>query len=216
MIRIPDSRLANTRGQAQLTTILLVVGTVVASVWIWKRLTPDTQDLVVEQAVPIAAVTIVVAWGLWLAIRPVLRRRRRVAERAALVEKFQKMQAWEARRLLAFELVELNQYQMQGLESVAAALKEIFSVTLRQAVGDKQHRLRGMAASHLGVLQDPTVIPLLVRALDDDHAYVRGCAALGLGRMRAREVKDKLTEMAKDDWDQTVRSRAREALERLA
>jgi HEAT repeat protein len=73
-----------------------------------------------------------------------------------------------------------------------------------------------MAASHLGVLQDPRAIPVLLAALEDDHAYVRACAALGLGRMRAREAKDKLAQVMKDDWDQTVRSRAREALERIA
>jgi hypothetical protein len=36
-----------------------------------------------------------------------------------------------------------------------------------------------------------------------------------LGRLRAIEAKDKLVEVSKDDWDQTVRSRAREALERI-
>ena len=83
------------------------------------------------------------------------------------------------------------------------------------AIGDKQHRIRGMAVSHLGILQDRESIPLLIRALEDDHAYVRGCAALALGRMRAHEAKEKLQEMMKEDWDQTVRSRSREAVERM-
>jgi len=87
--------------------------------------------------------------------------------------------------------------------------------TLQRAVGDKQHRIRGMAASHLGVLQDITVVPLLIKALEDDHAYVRSCAALGLGRVRAFDAKERLTAVMEQDWDQTVRSRAREALERL-
>lgn len=207
--------LHNQRGEARLTTVLLTIGTIVGGVWVWKRLPPDTQDLIVEQAVPIAAALLAVGWLLWLAIRPVLRRRQRIAAREQVLARFQRTQAWEARRALAFELVEINQYQLAGLEPVAGALKEIFSATLVQALGDKQHRVRGMAASHLGVLQDPSVIPLLRRALEDDHAYVRGCAALGLGRMRATELKDKLAEMAKEDWDQTVRSRAREAVERM-
>jgi hypothetical protein len=37
-----------------------------------------------------------------------------------------------------------------------------------------------------------------------------------LGRLNAFEAKDKLTVVMQDDWDQTVRSRAREALERMA
>lgn len=206
----------NSRGQARLSAMLAAIGMVVAMVWVWKRLDPDTQDLIVERAVPMAAVVVAVGWGSWMAVRPALRRRRRDQDRAVLLARFNKAQGWEQRRALAFDLVEINDYQLTGLESVADVLKEIFATTLRQCVGDKQHRIRGMAASHLGVLQDPSVVPLLFRALDDDHAYVRGCAALGLGRMRAREAKDKLAVMAKDDWDQTVRSRAREALERIA
>jgi hypothetical protein len=34
--------------------------------------------------------------------------------------------------------------------------------------------------------------------------------------MRAQEAKEKLEETMKEDWDQTVRSRSREALERLS
>jgi HEAT repeat protein len=83
-------------------------------------------------------------------------------------------------------------------------------------LGDKQHRMRGMAASYLGVLQDKQVIPILLKALEDDHAHVRACAALGLGRLKAFEAKEKLAVVMQDDWDQTVRSRAREALERMA
>jgi HEAT repeat protein len=72
-----------------------------------------------------------------------------------------------------------------------------------------------MAASYLGVLNDKRVIPLLLQALEDEHAYVRSCAALGLGRLRASEAKEKLTTVMEEDWDQTVRSRSKEALERI-
>jgi HEAT repeat protein len=72
-----------------------------------------------------------------------------------------------------------------------------------------------MAASYLGVLNDKTAIPLLLQALEDEHAYVRSCAALGLGRLRASEAKEKLTTVMEQDWDQTVRSRSKEALERI-
>lgn len=208
-------RLKRDSGQAQLTTVLLAIGLVVAGVWIWKRLSADTQELVVEQAVPVAALLGAVLWGAWLVIRPFHRRRIRDHQRAALLRQFSAARAWEQRRALAFEMVEVNAYHLTGLESVQKELRDIFLTTYKQSVGDKQHRLRGMAASHLGVLQDPSLTPILIAALEDDHAYVRGCAALGLGRMRALEARDKLAVVMKEDWDQTVRSRAREAWERM-
>ena len=73
-----------------------------------------------------------------------------------------------------------------------------------------------MAASYLGVLQYRPAIALLLRALEDDHAHVRASAALALGRMRAIEARGKLEYTMKEDWDQTVRSRAREAFERIS
>ena len=99
---------------------------------------------------------------------------------------------------------------------MAPAMAELFITTMKTALGDKQHRIRGMAASHLGVLQDKTTVPLLLAALEDDHAFVRACAALALGRLRASEAKAKLEYVMREDWDQTVRSRAREALEPIA
>jgi HEAT repeat protein len=111
--------------------------------------------------------------------------------------------------------MEINEYRAEGLESVTPALRDLFVTTLQSALGDKQQRIRGMAASHLGALNDRAVIPVLLKALEDEHAYVRSCAALGLGRLRAGEAKEKLTTMMENDWDQTVRSRSREALERI-
>jgi HEAT repeat protein len=72
-----------------------------------------------------------------------------------------------------------------------------------------------MRDSYVGALQDSSVVPLLMKALDDDHAYVRSCAVLGLGRLRTMEAHERLKLVAELDWDQTVRSRAREALERM-
>jgi HEAT repeat protein len=111
--------------------------------------------------------------------------------------------------------VEVNQYKAQGLETIAEPMAKLFIWTMNTALGDKQHRVRGMAASYLGILKHTESIPLLIRFLEDDHAHVRACAALALGRMRAQEAKEKLEETMKDDWDQTVRSRSREALERI-
>jgi HEAT repeat protein len=202
-------------GRTNLTAILVLLGLVVAGVWVWKRLTPATQDAIVEQAVPVAAglaALLVVAWRI---VRAVSRRRWRAQRRAQLIKRFQKETAHENRLELAFELIEVNEYEREGLEPVASALHELLATTLKKALGDKQHRVRGMAASHLGVLRDPASVPLLLAALDDDHAYVRSSAALGLGRLRATEAKAKLQTMSVDDWDQTVRSRAREAVERI-
>ena len=193
----------------------MLVGFVVACVWIWKRLPLDVQDLIVEQAVPLVALATVVLFLIWKLVR----RLRRCAEirrrREALLARFQRETSREKRFDLACELIELNEYKLEGLEAVGKDFLEIFGRTVKTALGDKQHRVRGMAASYLSVVRDPEVVPILMKVLDDDHWWVRSQAALGLGRMRAKEAKGKLEYMAKEDWDQTVRSRCREALERM-
>ena len=132
-----------------------------------------------------------------------------------LIAAFNQATVQEKKLEIAFALIEVNGYRAKGLESVTPALRDLFATTLERALGDKQHRIRGMAASYLGVLNDATVVPLLLKAMDDDHAYVRSSAALGLGRLRASEAKEKLTTAMEEDWDQTVRSRSKEALERI-
>ena len=203
-------------GQANVTMILAVVAVIVAGVWAWKRLSSDVQDTIVEQGVPIALLALGLAAALWIVAGKIRRRRGRARTRERLIARFARETSVEKRRDLAFALIETNEYRLPGLEPVAPALVEVLTGTLRSAVGDKQHRIRGMAASYLGVLQEPKVVPLLLAALDDDHAYVRACAALGLGRLKAAAAREKLEHIMKEDWDQTVRSRAREALERLA
>jgi hypothetical protein len=203
------------RGQANLTAVFILVGLVVAGVWIWKRLPSDVQEYVIDQAVPLAAAVAALGLAAFLVVRKVRRRAARRRERDRLMAAFQRETAYDKKLELSFALAECNEYRVAGLEPVAPALKELWVMTLRRALGDKQHRIRGMAASHLGILQDLTVVPLLIKALEDDHAYVRACAALGLGRLRATEARDRLKAVMEEDWDQTVRSRAREALERL-
>ena len=203
-------------GHANLTAIALLLGTVITAVWVWKRLSLDTQDYVIEQAIPIALSGLMGLGVVWTIVRAVSKRRGRLRQRARLLLRFERETVLEKRLETAFALIEVNKYQVRGLESAVPAMKELFAATLRRAVGDKQHRIRGMAASHIGVLQDPSVVPLLVKALDDDHAYVRSCAALALGRLRATEARERLMAVMKDDWDQTVRSRAKEALDRIS
>jgi HEAT repeat protein len=204
-----------TSGQANLTAIALLLGTVITAVWVWKRLSPETQDYLIDQAVPIALLGAVWIVIVWASVRAVRARNRRLRQRATLLARFARETSPEKRLETAFALIEVNNFRVEGLESAVPALKELFATTLQRAVGDKQHRIRGMAASYLGVLQDLSVVPLLVKALEDDHAYVRSCAALALGRLRATETKERLVTVMKDDWDQTVRSRAKEALERM-
>ena len=203
------------RGQANLTAIVILLGIIITSVWVWKRLSLDTQEYVIDQAIPLAAVVTGIAVLVWVIVRKIRRRAQQKRRRDRLLAAFQRETVREKKLELAFALAEVNGYRVDGLEAVAPELKELWVTTLRRAVGEKQHRIRGMAASHLGVLQDRSVVPLLLAALEDDHAYVRSCAALGLGRLRASEARAKLEEVMKEDWDQTTRSRAKEALERL-
>lgn len=203
------------QGQANLTAIVILVGLIISAVWVWKRLTPDTQEYVIDQAIPLAAAAIGIVLLVLVVAKKIRKRSQRKRERDRLLAAFQRETARDKQLELSFALAEVNGYRVAGLEAAAPALKDLWATTLRRALGDKQHRIRGMAASHLGILNDLSVVPLLLAALEDDHAYVRSCAALGLGRLRAPEARAKLEHVMKEDWDQTVRSRAKEALERL-
>lgn len=203
------------QGQVHPTAIVILIGLIVASVWIWKRLPAETQDYAVDQALPVAAGGVVVATMVLTVIVKIRQGAAQRRERNRLIAAFQREQTEEKKLDLSFALIECNTYRLDGLEEIAPALKSLWVATLQRALGDERHRIRGMAASHLGVLQDQSVAPLLVKALEDDHAYVRACAALGLGRLRATDARDRLAQVAEEDGDQTVRGRAREALERM-
>jgi hypothetical protein len=202
-------------GRTNLVAIAVLLSMVITAVWVWKRLSLDTQEYVIDQAIPMAFGGLVILAGLFMVVRAFTRRRAQRRERMKLLAAFERTTAQEKKLEIAFALIEVNGYRAEGLESATPALRDLFAATLQRALDDKQHRIRGMAASYLGVLNDRTVIPLLLNALDDEHAYVRSCAALGLGRLRASEAKEKLTMAMEKDWDQTVRSRSKEALERI-
>jgi hypothetical protein len=202
-------------GRTTLVAIGVLVGVMIAGVWVWKRLSLDIQEYVIDQAIPMAFAGLVITAGLWMLVRLFIRRRTHRRERAKLMAAFERATVQEKKLEIAFALIEVNGYRVEELEAITPALRDLFAMTLQQALGDKQHRIRGMAASYLGVLNDKTVIPVLLKALEDEHAYVRSCAALGLGRLRASEAKEKLTTVMEEDWDQTVRSRSKEALERI-
>ncbi len=211
----PSSHLDNQQGQANLTMALVLLILLVGGVWIWNHLDFDTQDVIIDEVVPVLLLAFALMLITWVNIRKVKRAKNKTKRRAMLLQKFSREKAPRKRFDLASELIELNEYQLEGLDSVAQDMAEVFLSTFKRSLGDKQHRMRGMAVSYLGVVQHRKSIPLLMNALEDDHAYVRGSAALALGRMRATEAKTKLEYTMKEDWDQTVRSRSREAVERM-
>ena len=215
-IDAPSSHLTNQRGQANLSVALALVIMVVGGIWIWNHLDFDTQDFIVDEVVPVLFLVVALTLIAWVNVRKIKRAKHKKNRRDKLLKQFSNEKAPRKRFDLASRLIELNEFQLEGLESVATDMAEVFLYTFKRSLGDKQHRFRGMAASYLGVVQHRDSIPLLIKALEDDHAYVRGCAALALGRMRATEAKAKLEYTMKEDWDQTVRSRSREAVERMS
>ncbi|UCE63239.1 MAG: HEAT repeat domain-containing protein [Nitrospirota bacterium] len=202
-------------GQVNILAALVIIALVVGGIWVWNHLSFDTQDLIVEDILPIVLLVMLAGVGIWLMVRKFKLRRHMLEQRERLINRFKQESSAQKRVDVAFTLVELNRYELEGLEAIAEPMAELFVWKLKTALGDKQHRIRGMAASYLGILQHQPAIPLLIQALEDDHAHVRASAALALGRMRIAEAKSKLESLMKDDWDQTVRSRAREALERI-
>lgn len=212
---VSSSPLNTQRGQATLTTVLVLLILIVGAVWIWNHLDFDTQDFIIDEIIPVLLLVVVGTLFSWMTLRKIKQTKTRLKRRESLIQQFIQEKAPRKRFELATELIELNQYKREGLERVASAMAEAFMMTFKRSLGDKQHRIRGMAASYLGIVQHRDSIPLLMKALEDDHAYVRGSAALALGRMRATEAKAKLESIMKEDWDQTVRSRSREAVERM-
>ncbi len=217
MVALQGNRhMTHQQGQANLTTVLILLIIIVGSVWAWNHLDFDTQDFIIDEVVPVLFVVCVVTLGIWLSIRKVKHRKDTLKRRDLLIQRFTKEKSPHKRFDLATKLIEINNYRLDGLESIAVEMAEVFVHTLKRSLGDKQHRIRGMAASYLGIVQYREGIPLLMKALEDDHPYVRGSAALALGRLRATEAKTKLEYTMKEDWDQTVRSRSREAVERMS
>ena len=213
--RVFSFHLNTQRGQATLTTVLALLILIVGTAWIWNHLDFDTQDFIIDEIIPVLLLVTVGTLFSWMTVRKIKQKKTRLKRRERLIQQFIQEKAPRKRFDLATELIELNQYKREGLERVASAMAEAFMMTFKRSLGDKQHRIRGMAASYLGIVQHRDSIPLLMKALEDDHAYVRGSAALALGRMRATEAKAKLESIMKEDWDQTVRSRSREAVERM-
>ena len=176
---------------------LLGLGVIVAGIWGWNHLNFDTQDYIVDEIIPIIGIIFALSVGVFVTWRNWRTRKDRLQLRDRLIQRFQKEPSPHKQRDLAFSLVEVNQFEAKGLEDIAEPMAKLFIWTTNTALGDKQHRVRGMAVSYLGILKHTASIPLLIRFLEDDHAHVRACAALSLGRMRAQEAKKILEEKMK-------------------
>ena len=137
-------------GQANLTAVFLLLGLVVSGVWVWKRLSPDMQDLIIDQAIPLAALALVVVAVVWVLAGKIRTRRKRNQQRARLITLFESQTSADKRLQLAFAVIELNEYQRAGLEAVAPRFQELFLTTLKRALGDKQHQVRGGARGASG------------------------------------------------------------------
>ena len=69
------------QGQANLTAIAILVGLIISAVWIWKRLSPETQEFVIDQAIPIAAAVIGIVVLVLAVVKKIRRRAHRKRER---------------------------------------------------------------------------------------------------------------------------------------
>lgn len=112
----------------------------------------------------------------------------------------------------ALWLIEHNRNHPQRLADAGPMLMEVL-IQVMKADTEKLDRAR--AANGLGVLGNPEAIHPLLVATNDEYPYVRAEAALALGKLRARPAEKRLRELVEDDWDPSVRGRAKEALERL-
>ena len=121
-------------GQTNLVAIVVLVGLVITGVWVWKRLSFDSQDYVIDQAIPMAFAGLVIAAGLFLLVRAFNRRRGQRRERAKLLAAFERATVQEKKLEIAFALIEVNGYRAKGLESVMPALRDLFTGELAAAV----------------------------------------------------------------------------------
>ncbi|WP_455244874.1 hypothetical protein, partial [Petrachloros mirabilis] len=100
--------LRRSEGNVNLAAIVLLLGIVIASVWVWKRLSLETQDYIVDQAVPIVLMAGVCLALLSVAVRAIRRRQQKLRRRAKLLALFEREPAREKRLEIAFTLIELN------------------------------------------------------------------------------------------------------------
>ena len=119
-------------GQANLTAILSLLGLVVSGVWVWKRLSPDMQDLIIDQALPLAALLLVLLTSVWILVKKIKARSNRRKKLVRLMAQLEKLTSPQKRLDLAFAMIELNEYRRAGLEPIAPQLQRLL-IRLRQS-----------------------------------------------------------------------------------
>lgn len=77
---------------------------------------------------------------------------------------------------------------------------------------DENGDVRSVATAVAGRLGDGRAVALLLRRFADSHPEVRRQAALGLGYLEARDVRDRVAALARDDANAKVREAARQTL----
>ena len=101
--------LSRPTGQANLTAIAVLLGTVIAGVWVWKRLSLETQDYILDEALPmalLAAMGLLVVWGIGRAVH---RRKDRLRRRASVLARFSRETTQEQMLVTAFALIEAHE-----------------------------------------------------------------------------------------------------------
>src|SRR5262245_15302401 len=93
-------------GRTNLAAIGILVVLVIVGVWVWMRLSFDTQEYVVDQAIPMAFAGLVIAAGLGMLVRVFIRRKAQRGERAKLLAAFERATVQEKKLEIAFALIE--------------------------------------------------------------------------------------------------------------
>ncbi|MEK7272922.1 MAG: hypothetical protein AAB047_03745, partial [Nitrospirota bacterium] len=62
------------QGQANLSAIVILLGIVITSVWVWKRLSLESQEYVIDQAIPLAAAVLGIGVLVMVVIKKIRRR----------------------------------------------------------------------------------------------------------------------------------------------
>ena len=129
------NRHSQSSGQINLLAALVLVAIVVGGIWVWNHLSFDTQDIIVEEVLPIVLVVILAGVGIWIIIRNIRHRRRICEKRDRLIARFEKESSTQKRLDFAFALIELNRYELKGLESIAEPMAELFIWKLKTGLG---------------------------------------------------------------------------------
>ena len=115
---------------------LLGLGLIVAGIWVWQHLNFDTQDYIVDEIIPIIGIVVVLSIGIWITWQKRRTRKDRLQLRDRLIQRFQKEPSPHKQRDLAFTLIEVNEYEAQGLETIAEPMAKLFIWTMKTALGE--------------------------------------------------------------------------------